>query len=50
MTRITNLFKDLPRQASHEACDDLLVRPGLRIERIASTGQATPVGQWLEQA
>ena len=29
---------------------DLLVeRPGLRIERIVSTGQATPEGQWYDQ-
>ena len=33
-----------------ERFDDLLARPGLRIERIVSTGQATPAGEWLDQA
>ena len=28
---------------------DLLARPGLRIERIVSTGQASPPGFWYDQ-
>lgn len=46
-----NLFSGLP--AGHEAeerCEALLARPGLRIERIVSTGQASPPGFWYEQA
>ncbi len=27
----------------------MLERPGMRIERIVSTGQATPVGEWYDQ-
>ena len=33
-----------------ERFEDLLARPGVRIERIVSSGQSTPPGQWLEQA
>lgn len=46
-----NLFTALPAldpQAS-EQFDDLLQRPGLRIERIVSSGQASPPGFWYDQ-
>jgi cupin 2 domain-containing protein len=33
-----------------EMTDVLLERPGVRVERIVSTGQATPEGQWYDQA
>jgi len=33
-----------------ERFEDLLTRPGLRIERIVSSGQSTPPGQWMDQA
>jgi cupin 2 domain-containing protein len=40
----------LPSQPLPDEVVDLLVeRPGLRIERIVSTGQATPEGQWYDQ-
>jgi cupin 2 domain-containing protein len=40
----------LPSQPLPEEVVDLLVeRPGLRIERIVSTGQATAQGQWYDQ-
>lgn len=29
---------------------DLVLAPGVRVERIVSSGQATPSGEWLEQA
>lgn len=35
----------LPR----EMTETLLERPGLRLERIISTGQATPEGEWYDQ-
>jgi cupin 2 domain-containing protein len=44
-----NLLNGLPFGGEDEAFEDLLVRPGLRLERIVSTGQATPRGEWLEQ-
>lgn len=48
-----NLFAGLPRPpitaAAAERLETLLARPGLRIERIVSTGQASPPGFWYEQ-
>jgi cupin 2 domain-containing protein len=45
-----NLKRDLPSPSrDHEVVDILLERPGLRIERIVSMGQATPEGQWYDQ-
>ena len=44
-----NLFDAPFRADKGEAVADLLSLPGARIERIVSTGQATPAGQWLEQ-
>ncbi len=32
-----------------ETMDILLDRPGARVERIVSTGQATPAGEWYDQ-
>ncbi len=39
---MTNLFDGLPAHADGEIFTDLLTRPGIRIERIVSTGQSTP--------
>lgn len=39
---MTNLFENVQAQAGQEIFTDLLVRPGVRIERIVSTGQRTP--------
>ncbi|PSS58788.1 cupin domain-containing protein [Pseudomonas sp. BBP2017] len=44
-----NLFNPLPAAATHEHFDELLARPGLRIERIVSHGQASPAGFWYDQ-
>jgi len=35
--------------AAPEWVDDLLQRPGLRIERIVSSGQCSPPGFWYDQ-
>jgi len=34
---------------AEELVDTLMQSPGLRIERIVSTGQATPEGDWYDQ-
>ncbi len=48
---IANLFAGLPSAAAvDEQFADILQRPGLRIERIVSTGQASPEGFWYDQA
>jgi len=46
---IHNLF-DLPKRLDQESLVDLLKRPSVRIERIVSTGQASPPGFWYDQA
>lgn len=46
---MANIFRDVPGRAANEQVDALLSRPGLRIERIVSTGQASPPGFWYDQ-
>lgn len=46
-----NLFDSLPgTPESEERLETLLRSPGVRIERIVSSGQASPPGFWYEQA
>jgi cupin 2 domain-containing protein len=47
---MANLFNGIMPAADAERFDDLLMRPGVRIERIVSTGQATPAGAWQDQS
>ena len=47
---VKNIFADLPEASAEEELTDLFARPGLRIERIVSTGQASPPGFWYDQA
>ena len=53
MTRLLTsggLFAGLPSSAlAAEQVTALLERPGLRIERIVSTGQTTAEGEWYDQ-
>lgn len=44
-----NLLSVLPDARAAEAAEALLARPGLRIERIVSQGQASPPGFWYEE-
>ena len=44
-----NLLSPLPGAEGAESVDALLTRPGLRIERIVSRGQASPPGFWYDQ-
>lgn len=45
-----NLFENLPDQPlKDELFETLLQKPGLKIERIVSTGQASPEGFWYDQ-
>lgn len=44
-----NLLADLPDARTGEIFTELLARPGVRIERIVSKGQATPVGAPMVQ-
>ena len=45
-----NLLSPLPDAGVSERVDALLTKPGLRIERIVSRGQASPPGFWYDQA
>jgi cupin 2 domain-containing protein len=48
---LANLFAGLPAApAAAEQFAELLARPGLRIERIVSTGQSSPPDFWYDQA
>ncbi len=49
MSRDGNLFSDLPRNPSGEQVTALLSGPNVRVERIVSTGQASPPGFWYDQ-
>ncbi len=45
-----NLHTNLPaRRQPDEIFEALLTRPGMRIERIVSTGQVTPADEWYDQ-
>lgn len=44
-----NLFAGIAADAAGERFQDILRRPAVRIERIVSTGQASPPGFWYDQ-
>jgi cupin 2 domain-containing protein len=44
-----NIFEHVPDRLAEEQLTELLIAPGLRIERIVSTGQASPAGFWYDQ-
>lgn len=44
-----NLFVDATAPMGRERFETLLARPGARVERIVSAGQATPPGEWYDQ-
>lgn len=44
-----NLYDALPGAGAAEQFTELLSRPGLKIERIVSSGQASPPGFWYDQ-
>jgi cupin 2 domain-containing protein len=48
-SRAVNLLFPLPDARATERIDALLTRPGLRVERIVSHGQASPPGFWYDQ-
>lgn len=48
MTKIRNLF-DLPATLTQHEFYERIAEGDLMIERIISTGQTTPVGEWFDQ-
>jgi len=49
MAGLSNLFAEIPADLPEELIQTLLGTPGLRIERIASRGHASPEGSWYDQ-
>jgi cupin 2 domain-containing protein len=47
---LANLFENFPTQLAEEEFTELLARPGVRVERIVSTGQVTPAEAPSDQA
>ena len=50
MKKSRNLFAELPSDLPEELIEQLVDAPGVRIERIVSTGHASPPGFWYDQA
>lgn len=44
-----NLLANLPQFLPEELTEALVSHPHVRIERIVSTGQASPAGSWYDQ-
>ena len=44
-----NIFADIPGGLAAEQFTELVSKPHIRVERIVSTGQATPAGQFYDQ-
>jgi len=44
-----SLSADVPERLDDERVDELVSAHGLRVERIVSTGQASPPGFWYDQ-
>ncbi|MDX1593205.1 MAG: cupin domain-containing protein [Gammaproteobacteria bacterium] len=47
--RSGNLLHELPERLDEEAFEPLLAGGPFRLQRIVSTGQATPAGEWYDQ-
>lgn len=44
-----NLLRDVPQENPEELFGEIAHGPGIRIERIVSTGHTTPEGEWYDQ-
>jgi cupin 2 domain-containing protein len=49
LTAAGNIFEHVLRDAADEEFTELVAAEGVRIERIVSTGQASPPGFWYDQ-
>jgi len=47
---MNNLFADLPNDLAKELIEVLVENKHVRVERIVSTGQASPEGFWYDQS
>ena len=46
---MNNIFENIPEPVGDEVFEIILKERNIQIERIVSTGQKTPEGQWLSQ-
>ncbi len=46
---LKNVFERLPADTSEEIFEELINHGNIKLERIISTGQSTPPGQWCDQ-
>jgi len=46
---VLNFYNNVPGVFDAEIFEELVTRPGLKIERIISSGQSTPPGEWYDQ-
>ena len=46
---IKNIFRDLPKVMIEEISETILDSQDFRLERIISSGQMTPPGEWYDQ-
>jgi cupin 2 domain-containing protein len=46
---IKNLFDDIQDSVSEEVFETILDNNSFKLEKIVSTGQSTPVGEWYDQ-
>lgn len=46
---VNNIFKLLPDDLQAEVVENIVQGDNMRIERIVSKGQATPLSQWYDQ-
>lgn len=44
-----NLFENIPSGSKDEVFEEILKKGNVKIERIISTGQSTPLGEWYDQ-
>ena len=49
MITTNNLFANMPQDQPEEVSDEIFRSANVRIERIVSTGQASPKGFWFNQ-
>ena len=47
---VRNLFADAPDKSPEEIVDELLRGGPFKLQRIISSGQSTPPGEWYDQA
>jgi len=44
-----SMFAELPPELPQEFFQEIIVREGIRVERIVSDGHSTPEGEWYDQ-